>query len=124
MAFKKDGTLFAWGANLKGQLGDGTLVDKNTPTLFNCATTGIQNISIQDLNIKIYPNPAQNVLNIKDVSNHISRVEIVNRSGQSLMITNRVNNKIDLSLLATGSYLLKITTKGNQIAISKFVKIE
>lgn len=28
---KSDGTLWAWGANTSGQLGDGTTVNKNTP---------------------------------------------------------------------------------------------
>ena len=32
VAIKTDGTLWAWGRNNYGQLGDGTVVDKNTPT--------------------------------------------------------------------------------------------
>ncbi len=31
LALKSDGTLWAWGRNGNGQLGDGTMVDKNTP---------------------------------------------------------------------------------------------
>jgi len=31
VAIKSDGTLWAWGSNSDGQLGDGTDVDKNTP---------------------------------------------------------------------------------------------
>ena len=33
LALKKDGTLYAWGRNNHGQLGDNTTEDKNTPTL-------------------------------------------------------------------------------------------
>ena len=32
VAIRTDGTLYAWGSNSSGQLGDGTAVDKNTPT--------------------------------------------------------------------------------------------
>lgn len=32
LAIKTDGTLWAWGRNQSGQLGDGTIVDKNVPT--------------------------------------------------------------------------------------------
>ncbi|WP_432670754.1 T9SS type A sorting domain-containing protein [Flavobacterium sp. SM2513] len=32
MALKLDGSLWVWGRNNKGQLGDGTLIDKNVPT--------------------------------------------------------------------------------------------
>ena len=31
-ALKADGTLWTWGYNLRGQIGDGTMVDKNVPT--------------------------------------------------------------------------------------------
>jgi surface protein len=38
LALKTDGTLWAWGRNNKGQLGDGTIADKNVPTQVGAAT--------------------------------------------------------------------------------------
>lgn len=40
LALKADGTVWAWGRNTEGQLGDGTLVSKNVPT----QVTGLNNV--------------------------------------------------------------------------------
>ena len=39
IALKTDGTLWAWGYNFDGQLGDTTTVDKHTPTRIGTGTT-------------------------------------------------------------------------------------
>jgi len=38
LAIKTDGTLWAWGANYRGQLGDGTTIDKTVPTRIGAST--------------------------------------------------------------------------------------
>lgn len=38
VAIKTDGTLWAWGGNLRGQLGDGTTADKSSPVQIGAAT--------------------------------------------------------------------------------------
>ena len=39
VAIRTDGTLWSWGYNAFGQLGDGTFVDKNAPTQIGTATS-------------------------------------------------------------------------------------
>ena len=39
MAIKTDGTLWSWGYNNKGQLGDGTTINKSSPVQVGALTT-------------------------------------------------------------------------------------
>jgi alpha-tubulin suppressor-like RCC1 family protein len=52
LAIKQNGTLWAWGFNAYGQLGDGGNNDKNTPTQIGTATNW-QSISVARNNIDI-----------------------------------------------------------------------
>ncbi|MBK6521733.1 MAG: hypothetical protein IPG08_05040 [Sphingobacteriaceae bacterium] len=38
IAIKTDGTLWAWGYNGQGEIGDGTLIDKSLPTQISTST--------------------------------------------------------------------------------------
>ncbi|MBM2815382.1 MAG: C-terminal target protein [Ignavibacteria bacterium] len=42
LAIKSDGTLWAWGGNAYGQLGDGTITDKNTPVQIGSGTNWVK----------------------------------------------------------------------------------
>jgi len=53
VAIKTDGTLWAWGRNSEGQLGDNTLVEKNTPIQVGTATNWKQVVGTQDRSIAI-----------------------------------------------------------------------
>jgi len=54
VAIKNDGTLWAWGSNSRGQLGDGTTVDKNTPIQIGTDTDwSIVRAGRQDFNLAI-----------------------------------------------------------------------
>ncbi|OYU81647.1 MAG: hypothetical protein CFE23_04040 [Flavobacterium sp. BFFFF1] len=60
--------------------------------------------------LKVYPNPVSDFLNIAYEQN-ISQVEVVNMIGQ-LVISRKVNGtetKLDLSALAAGTYLVKVS---------------
>jgi hypothetical protein len=77
-------------------------------------------------NFKLYPNPANDKITIEsstDLSDAV--IEIENASGQSvyysLLNQNVKEYEIDISALANGFYILKITSD-NQIKIMKFVK--
>ena len=80
--------------------------------------TGIDNVVANQL--KIFPNPARTDLFIKS-DLLIKKVEIYSLTGTLLILQNNFNEKISVSALSQGVYLLKIyTDKG--VAVSKVIK--
>lgn len=89
--------------------------DYNSPIVTNNYTTTIQNsLGIQENdfinNISVYPNPVKDILNFKTEHN-ISKVEVYDISGRILSSNSVLENKIDLSNLKTGNYILKLYTE-------------
>ncbi len=67
-------------------------------------------------NVKIYPNPAGSELYISTDNPHASDIEIYNMSG-SLVIKTKISpsEKIDISVLSPGTYILKVNSKNVEI---------
>ncbi|RKE92190.1 T9SS type A sorting domain-containing protein [Ichthyenterobacterium magnum] len=74
--------------------------------------------------IRIYPNPVNNtIINVKlKESNESLTYRIVNLLGQNILNGNLKNNQIDVSNIASGSYLLILDSNGQKV-IKKFVKL-
>lgn len=79
--------------------------------------TGVEN---HETTTSIYPNPANNVLNITSNEN-INRVEVYNMMGQMVGMyeANDVNTQINTSSFANGVYTVKISTE-NGTSTKKF----
>jgi hypothetical protein len=60
---KTDGSLWAWGNNVLGQLGDGTNIDKHVPTAITCPTLAVTPFEDKAL-VVIYPNPAKDQITL------------------------------------------------------------
>ena len=69
--------------------------------------------------LKVYPNPAHNVLNIQ-ISNAPTSLEIIDMYGKSIARYGNIK-KIDISNLTKGVYILKVATL-NKVITTKFVK--
>ena len=82
--------------------------------------TGGVGIDNHDMNVSVYPNPANNVLNINANSN-INRVEVYNMMGQMVGMyeANDMNTQISTTALANGVYTVKIATE-NGTTTKKF----
>lgn len=99
--------------------------DYNFPIATNSYSTTIQNsLGLQENNfindITIYPNPVKNILNFKTEQN-IVKVEIYDIAGRILSSNPVSENKIDLSNLKSGNYILKLYTEKGTVNV-KIIK--
>ena len=80
--------------------------------------------SVKDnlFNVSLYPNPANNRLNIS-AANTIKNAEIYNVLGKKVMnvTINKTSESIDISNLASGVYMIKYNIE-NSIGTAKFIK--
>lgn len=101
-------------------------VDKNgcVDTLF-CApvTSSTTDETVINQELKIYPNPAQSVINIAySTPEKWDKIEGFNAFGQVVIVRlNEAGSQIDISWLSNGIYYLRFT-KGNQSITRKIVK--
>ena len=89
--------------------------DYNFPIVTNNYVTTIQNtlgLLENDFikNNSVYPNPVKDFLSFKTEQN-ILKVEVYDIAGRILSSSSVFENKIDLSLLKTGNYILKLYTE-------------
>tara|TARA_R110002049_G_scaffold232047_1_gene404591 strand:+ start:1845 stop:3056 length:1212 start_codon:yes stop_codon:yes gene_type:complete len=78
-----------------------------------------ESLSVDDVlspNFKIYPNPAKDYIQIASKDVQISSIEMYNLIGKKLISEkNLVNNRLNISSLSSGMYLLKINSDVNSI---------
>jgi hypothetical protein len=86
----------------------------------NFTASGIEHWQANE--ISIYPNPVMDELKIVNVACEINSVEIVDISGKSIVnLPSKIANKIDVSALSAGVYLIKINT-GKGVTMERFIK--
>ena len=65
--------------------------------------------------IKIYPNPSNDVINIETLNNDFGKTKLINQYGQTEMSWNKLPQRIDVSKLSSGNYYLQINTSKRKI---------
>lgn len=83
-------------------------------------TAGVDDVSFA--NVNLYPNPAQNILNIS-AENTIQKLSIYNIIGKEVksIAINDTSKNIDISDLNSGIYVIKYSID-NKVGTSKFIK--
>lgn len=175
VAIKTDGTLWTWGRNNSGQLGDGTTIDRLIPTKIGDATDRqviaanvdnivvintngllstcgnntygqlgdntnvskkifvpvdcpLSNLAVEEAsavsdNLKVFPNPVQDYLNIS-YDQKIVSVTVYSAAGQ--LVTSKVINDykgvVDFSAFSSGVYLVTVNAANNTVKTVKVIK--
>ncbi|QJP33554.1 family 16 glycosylhydrolase [Nonlabens sp. Ci31] len=74
-------------------------------------TLSIAGENTNESDLKIYPNPATDVVNL-ETSQAIDRVDVFALSGQLLVSETEETNSLDISTVKTGIYILKVYSSG------------
>ena len=110
VAIKLDETLWLWGNNLYGQIGDNTSTNRLVPTTIVCPSLSIEEIEFES-NITVYPNPTIGEIHIQNLTNTIiDKLELYTVDGKLVFIKNLndINAIIDVTHLSNATYLIKI----------------
>ena len=112
----------SWGNNSEGQLGDGTLTNRNIPTTINSCNVLLSNENFEQIAFSIYPNPANDVLNIQNKNNlQIDKVLIFDISGKKILEEAKNVETINIQNFQSGMYFLQIESNG-KTSQTKFIK--
>ena len=100
---------------------NGASVNQSTETIIVNSTAGITEINNSD--ISIYPNPANDIVNIKLKQSKINAIKITSIIGTQIDANlNKSNNTIDLTHLNAGTYFLSVTTDNDDVITTRFIK--
>ena len=72
--------------------------------------------SVEDVfgsSLSIYPNPASTNITVKSSEIHIESVEIINMLGSTVLRDDSANETIDVSVLKSGVYVMKINSENS-----------
>ncbi|WP_196891626.1 fibronectin type III domain-containing protein [Aureivirga marina] len=95
-------------------------LEETTDEVTNPINIGVDDFALEGLNL--YPNPTSDILNV-EYQKSIDAISIVNLLGQEVIniAPNTNKQRIDLSELATGTYIVKVVS-GNDFGTYKIMK--
>ena len=121
LVLKNDRTLWGWGDNSAGQLGNGTSNDSDVPIQINTfcqpLTTIIKEAIVKEAEMNVFPNPASRIITIKIITYKPQEdfiLKVSNSLGKTVYseslkeISDSLTKKIDLSAQPKGTYFVEL----------------
>ncbi|SEQ14424.1 Por secretion system C-terminal sorting domain-containing protein [Hyunsoonleella jejuensis] len=103
-----------------GLMGNKVAVD-NVSSEFDFYTLSSKSKRSNTIEFGLYPNPAKDILKIKSL-NGISKLSVYDVTGKQVLVADKVyGDKIDISNLTTGIYVLQIEDNDKNTGTKKFV---
>jgi Secretion system C-terminal sorting domain len=97
--------------------GSGTYLN---PSIGVAPTINLKNDNFELANLKIFPNPASNFLEVSS-SEKIDSYQIIDLQGKVILSDDFSTNKIDITNLNSGIYFIKVRSK-EKTNVRKFIK--
>jgi hypothetical protein len=112
---------FRW-QNNSGSGGDSSSIAIDDLVIAGASNAGIKELKWTPANIKVFPNPANNVLNIEGLDG-AEEIEISGITGEVILSEKLQNEKsnVDVNALGSGIYFVKVKKNGYS-ASARFVK--
>ena len=95
------------------------LTQTEITNLYTNNTLSSSDFNQNNLEVVLYPNPVNDVLNI-DIANTIKSVEVYNLQGQKVLVSNQ--SQINMSNLSAGIYMLRIEDENNAVNTKRIIK--
>ena len=95
------------------------LSNAEVTNLYTNNTLSSSDFTENNIEVSLYPNPANDILNI-EMTSDVKSIEIYNIQGQKVLSSNQ--KQINVSNLASGIYMIRIQDVDNAIATKKIVK--
>ena len=88
--------------------------------LVDSSTLGTNDVEFANNSISLYPNPANDVLNISS-SNSITKIEVFDMQGRNVASNNNASN-VNVAALGKGAYIVIVEQENRSVVAKQFIK--
>lgn len=85
-------------------------------------STDLQNTVPEVYSLNVFPNPADNVLYIRNISAELLQVELINVVGERVLLANHVTSQLNIQSLTSGIYVMIARDSKGRLYRNKIIK--